>query len=146
MFVNILFHNEYHIYCVHIYLMHILVLKRCEFSTWFNVSSHNFSSASEETSQRGKSILLSLQTPEDCTCNAEQMTVLFLNDCYEWFHNVFEQIIEKRRRDRINNSLSELRRLVPSAFEKQVRVNHCTWLTSHCQMSCYRKYLELLLF
>lgn len=32
----------------------------------------------------------------------------------------FLQIIEKRRRDRINNSLSELRRLVPSAFEKQV--------------------------
>ncbi|TKS75319.1 Hairy/enhancer-of-split related with YRPW motif protein 2 [Collichthys lucidus] len=30
-------------------------------------------------------------------------------------------IIEKRRRDRINNSLSELRRLVPTAFEKQVR-------------------------
>lgn len=30
------------------------------------------------------------------------------------------QIIEKRRRDRINNSLSELRRLVPTAFEKQV--------------------------
>uniref|UniRef100_A0A4W6EQI0 Hes-related family bHLH transcription factor with YRPW motif 2 n=1 Tax=Lates calcarifer TaxID=8187 RepID=A0A4W6EQI0_LATCA len=29
------------------------------------------------------------------------------------------QIIEKRRRDRINNSLSELRRLVPTAFEKQ---------------------------
>ncbi|XP_040928913.1 hairy/enhancer-of-split related with YRPW motif-like protein isoform X1 [Betta splendens] len=29
-------------------------------------------------------------------------------------------IIEKRRRDRINHSLSELRRLVPSAFEKQV--------------------------
>ncbi|KAM6180662.1 hairy/enhancer-of-split related with YRPW motif protein 2 [Erethizon dorsatum] len=28
-------------------------------------------------------------------------------------------IIEKRRRDRINNSLSELRRLVPTAFEKQ---------------------------
>lgn len=32
------------------------------------------------------------------------------------------QIIEKRRRDRINSSLSELRRLVPSAFEKQVCV------------------------
>lgn len=31
----------------------------------------------------------------------------------------FLQVIEKRRRDRINNSLSELRRLVPSAFEKQ---------------------------
>jgi hairy and enhancer of split related with YRPW motif len=28
-------------------------------------------------------------------------------------------IIEKRRRDRINSSLAELRRLVPSAFEKQ---------------------------
>uniref|UniRef100_H3AW54 Hes related family bHLH transcription factor with YRPW motif like n=1 Tax=Latimeria chalumnae TaxID=7897 RepID=H3AW54_LATCH len=28
-------------------------------------------------------------------------------------------IIEKRRRDRINNSLSELRRLVPTAFQKQ---------------------------
>ncbi|XP_072133156.1 hairy/enhancer-of-split related with YRPW motif protein 1-like [Mobula birostris] len=28
-------------------------------------------------------------------------------------------IVEKRRRDRINNSLSELRRLVPSAYEKQ---------------------------
>nr|CDF52135.1 transcription factor [Euperipatoides kanangrensis] len=28
-------------------------------------------------------------------------------------------IIEKRRRDRINNSLTELRRLVPTAFEKQ---------------------------
>ncbi|KAK5879606.1 hypothetical protein CesoFtcFv8_022707 [Champsocephalus esox] len=28
-------------------------------------------------------------------------------------------IIEKRRRDRINSSLSELRRLVPSAFDKQ---------------------------
>ncbi|XP_042907064.1 hairy/enhancer-of-split related with YRPW motif protein [Parasteatoda tepidariorum] len=28
-------------------------------------------------------------------------------------------VIEKRRRDRINNSLSELRRLVPAAYEKQ---------------------------
>lgn len=33
------------------------------------------------------------------------------------------QIIEKRRRDRINSSLSELRRLVPTAFEKQVSVS-----------------------
>ena len=32
----------------------------------------------------------------------------------------FLQIIEKRRRDRINNCLVELRRLVPAAFEKQV--------------------------
>lgn len=29
------------------------------------------------------------------------------------------QIIEKRRRDRINNCLAELKRLVPAAFEKQ---------------------------
>ena len=29
------------------------------------------------------------------------------------------KVIEKRRRDRINNSLAELRRLVPTAFEKQ---------------------------
>lgn len=28
-------------------------------------------------------------------------------------------VIEKKRRDRINMSLSELKRLVPSAFEKQ---------------------------
>jgi YRPW motif-containing protein len=28
-------------------------------------------------------------------------------------------VIEKRRRDRINSSLNELRRLVPAAFEKQ---------------------------
>jgi hypothetical protein len=28
-------------------------------------------------------------------------------------------VIEKKRRDRINNSLTELKRLVPSAFEKQ---------------------------
>lgn len=37
------------------------------------------------------------------------------------------QIIEKRRRDRINSSLSELRRLVPTAFEKQVRVCVSPW-------------------
>lgn len=30
-------------------------------------------------------------------------------------------MIEKRRRDRINNSLAELRWLVPTAVEKQVR-------------------------
>lgn len=29
------------------------------------------------------------------------------------------QMIEKKRRDRINNSLNDLRRLVPAAFEKQ---------------------------
>lgn len=36
-------------------------------------------------------------------------------------------IIEKRRRDRINSSLSELRRLVPTAFEKQVCVCESPW-------------------
>ncbi|KAG1655248.1 POC1 centriolar A [Nymphon striatum] len=35
------------------------------------------------------------------------------------FKNLTGSVIEKRRRDRINNSLCELRRLVPSAFEKQ---------------------------
>ncbi|XP_077156345.1 hairy/enhancer-of-split related with YRPW motif protein 2 isoform X1 [Paroedura picta] len=35
-------------------------------------------------------------------------------------------IIEKRRRDRINNSLSELRRLVPTAFEKQISPLSCS--------------------
>jgi len=33
--------------------------------------------------------------------------------------NYRKMMIEKRRRDRINNSLNELRRLVPAAFEKQ---------------------------
>ncbi|XP_060094861.1 hairy/enhancer-of-split related with YRPW motif protein 2 isoform X1 [Heteronotia binoei] len=37
-------------------------------------------------------------------------------------------IIEKRRRDRINNSLSELRRLVPTAFEKQISPLSCSLL------------------
>ncbi len=49
-------------------------------------------------------------------CFPLQIVVLCLN----WFCWI-PQIIEKRRRDRINHSLSELRRLVPSAFEKQVR-------------------------
>ena len=31
-------------------------------------------------------------------------------------HCILPQVIEKRRRDRINNSLTELRRLVPSAL------------------------------
>lgn len=41
------------------------------------------------------------------------------------------QIIEKRRRDRINHSLSELRRLVPSAFEKQVKLYISVCENSH---------------
>ena len=32
----------------------------------------------------------------------------------------FVQLIEKRRRDRINSCLVQLRKLVPAAFEKQV--------------------------
>lgn len=47
---------------------------------------------------------------------------LFSNDAFL----LICQIIEKRRRDRINNSLSELRRLVPSAYEKQVSAPHTT--------------------
>lgn len=38
------------------------------------------------------------------------------------------QIIEKRRRDRINTSLVELRRLVPAAFEKQASFFYKTQL------------------
>ncbi|KAF4523481.1 hypothetical protein B566_EDAN004550 [Ephemera danica] len=41
------------------------------------------------------------------------------NDCQLMSRKRRRGIIEKRRRDRINNSLTELRRLVPSAFEKQ---------------------------
>lgn len=48
---------------------------------------------------------------------------------------VFAQIIEKRRRDRINNSLSELRRLVPSAYEKQVRSAVISATKPHCGCS-----------
>ncbi|XP_063773344.1 hairy/enhancer-of-split related with YRPW motif protein 2 isoform X2 [Pseudophryne corroboree] len=47
-------------------------------------------------------------------------------------------IIEKRRRDRINNSLSELRRLVPTAFEKQFWCNFLgigTWNPNKCTTS-----------
>lgn len=48
-----------------------------------------------------------------------QLHLLF--SFFLFFLALFLQIIEKRRRDRINHSLSELRRLVPSAFEKQVK-------------------------
>ncbi|CAI9718942.1 enhancer-of-split related with YRPW motif 1-like [Octopus vulgaris] len=41
------------------------------------------------------------------------------NNCQVTDRKKRRGIIEKRRRDRINNSLSELRRLVPTAFEKQ---------------------------
>lgn len=45
------------------------------------------------------------------------------------------QIIEKRRRDRINSSLSELRRLVPTAFEKQVGTQSSrAVLSPHCRV------------
>lgn len=64
-------------------------------------------------------------------CFPLRIVVLTLN----WFHWI-PQIIEKRRRDRINHSLSELRRLVPSAFEKQVR--RSDWLSSEflAQQNC----------
>lgn len=43
------------------------------------------------------------------------------------------QIIEKRRRDRINTCLMELRRLVPQAFEKQV----CCILVAQCMITMW---------
>ena len=36
----------------------------------------------------------------------------------------YQQQIEKKRRDRINSSLAELRQLVPAALRKQVRINN----------------------
>lgn len=74
MFINIIFYKEYHIYRVHVYLVHILFLKQREFSPRISVSIHNLSSASEKTSQRGKGIF-------HIWFNADQMTLLFLNDC-----------------------------------------------------------------
>jgi len=54
----------------------------------------------------------------ELTCHsARSINVVYWN-CLDWM-----QVIEKRRRDRINNSLAELRRLVPAAFEKQVTVS-----------------------
>lgn len=58
-----------------------------------------------------------------------QIRLLLTNKilCIFFLHT---QVIEKRRRDRINNCLMELRRLVPQAFEKQV----CCYDT--CCRSC----------
>jgi len=54
----------------------------------------------------------------ELTCHsARSINVVYWN-CLDWM-----QVIEKRRRDRINNSLAELRRLVPAAFEKQVTMS-----------------------
>lgn len=51
----------------------------------------------------------------DCTilCAQNRLTLLF-----------YRQQIEKKRRDRINSSLAELRQLVPAALRKQVRFNN----------------------
>lgn len=65
------------------------------------------------------------------------IVVLSLN----WFRWI-PQIIEKRRRDRINHSLSELRRLVPSAFEKQVGPAQF-WFRFSKQLSLMYKLLVL---
>lgn len=68
-------------------------------------------------------------------------------------------MIEKRRRDRINNSLNELRRLVPAAFEKQgsaklekaeilqMTVDHLTMLhakgnTQHFLILCFGEVVQ----
>lgn len=76
------------------------------------VADHDHSSDGEEETARGKVVL--------CMCK------VFFHWCCEAVCGFYSssssicQIIEKRRRDRINNSLLELRRLVPTAFEKQV--------------------------
>ncbi len=75
-------------------------------------------------------------------CFPLQIVVLCLN----WFRWI-PQIIEKRRRDRINHSLSELRRLVPSAFEKQVRCHRLSLMLyivySKQQSQILKKVLKL---
>ena len=65
-------------------------------------------------------------------------------------------IIEKRRRDRINTSLSELRRLVPTAYEKQgsaklekaeilqMTVDHLKML--HAKGKCFAIYIVCFFF
>lgn len=62
-------------------------------------------------------------------------------------------VIEKKRRDRINSSLSELKRLVPSAYEKQgsaklekaeilqLTVDHLKALHSKGTINCYNVHI-----
>lgn len=61
--------------------------------------------------------------PSQITWRAPDLPAVPVSDCgFFCLLGNLPQIIEKRRRDRINSSLSELRRLVPTAFEKQVCV------------------------
>lgn len=77
------------------------------------IADYDHSSDGEEETQRGKLTL------------ASHVTGVTAQTLFDFSVVLICQIIEKRRRDRINNSLSELRRLVPTAFEKQVRVCFC---------------------
>lgn len=97
-------------------------LKEHELSPPLHFSHHIYSGAGEEKTPRSK-------YNHSYFLYKEQKSSEFQNSVvFVWGEKmiinmrcVARQIIEKRRRDRINNSLSELRRLVPSAFEKQVR-------------------------
>lgn len=94
-------------------------LKEHELSPPLHVSHHIYSGAGEEKTPRSEYnhsyVLYMEQKSEFCrVCWGGEKKIINMR-------LVARQIIEKRRRDRINNSLSELRRLVPSAFEKQVR-------------------------
>ncbi len=89
------------------------------------ITDHDHSSDGEEETQRGKAIYF---TSRGVMAKDSQFrdSLRFL-----LFSFIYSQIIEKRRRDRINNSLSELRRLVPTAFEKQVR--SCFYRNHHSE-------------
>lgn len=98
--------------------------------TLSHTQSHNLTLAEEEEEENLSVDII--VAPKDYIAAVAHETQLFVEYLDEFFYSytpqmfdvcVVCQIIEKRRRDRINNSLSELRRLVPSAFEKQVS-NH----------------------
>lgn len=81
-------------------------------SHWVHVSRQRLADSGSKEEKRGEWIR-SLDVSRFC--------LFFSWVCNSVCFFFLMQIIEKRRRDRINHSLSELRRLVPSAFEKQVR-------------------------
>ena len=83
-------------------------------------SCHNFG----RKKRRGVSFCLSWQAllgNAGNNCLVSSSSSSFFSTFFSWFlmHFSMMQMIEKKRRDRINNSLNDLRRLVPAAFEKQ---------------------------
>ena len=98
-------------------------LQKLEFGSRFHVPNYIFPDFGQKKTERSESLYTLLLFLLLINGNNH---LFFVFEIYSRNGNAFLcfacllQIIEKRRRDRINNSLSELRRLVPSAFEKQV--------------------------